>query len=62
MVNGKQLTIIFYIDDLKISNVDKDVVTTIISKLENKYGEDSYGNKFPLTVCRVNPQIPWNNP
>ena len=50
MVNGKQLTIVWHVDDLKISHADKDFITTIISKLENKYGEDSYGNKCQLTI------------
>lgn len=52
MVNGKQLTIVWHVDDLKISHVEADVVTTVISKLEKQYGKDSYGKECPLTVCR----------
>ena len=52
MVNGKQLTIVWHVDDLKSSHVDKNVVTKIISKLKKQYGKDAYGNDYPLTVCR----------
>ena len=52
MVNGKQLTIVWHVDDLKILHVDENVVTKIISKLEKQYDKDAYGNECPLTVCR----------
>ena len=39
VINGKQCTILWHVDDLKISHVDPDVVSDIIKKLNNHYGE-----------------------
>ena len=39
MINGKQCTIGWYVDDNKISHVDPDVVTSIIEKIEEKFGK-----------------------
>ena len=52
MVNVKQLTIVWHVDDLKILHVEENVVTKVISKLEKQYGKDAYGKDCPLTVCR----------
>jgi len=41
MINGKQCTIIWHIDDLKISHVDPKVVNNIIGKLKKKFGQES---------------------
>ena len=38
IMNGKQCTITWYIDDLKISHVDHQVVTNIISMIDSEYG------------------------
>ena len=46
-INGKQCTIGWHVDDLKISHVDKDVVEEIIMALDNKYGKE-----IPITVHR----------
>ena len=46
-VNGKQITIVWHVDDLKISHVDKDVVTEYITKLQERYGKEA-----PLTIRR----------
>ena len=46
MISGKQCTIVFYIDDNKISHVNKKVVTDVISKISKHFGE--------LTVSRGN--------
>lgn len=46
-INGKQCTILWHVDDLKISHVDKNVVTEIIKWLEEEFGKES-----PLTVRR----------
>ena len=43
-INGKQCTIIWHVDDLKISHVDKKVVEYIIKQLNEKFGKES-----PLT-------------
>ena len=36
IINGKQCTIIWHVDDLKISHVEQKVVNDIIKKLEDK--------------------------
>ena len=46
-INGKQCTILWHVDDLKISHVDKTVVDDIIGQLNERYGKES-----PLTVTR----------
>jgi Reverse transcriptase (RNA-dependent DNA polymerase) len=38
MINGKQCTILWHVDDLKISHVEAEVVTEIISKIEAIFG------------------------
>jgi hypothetical protein len=47
MVNGKQCTILWHVDDLKISHIEYDVVTGVIQPL---YG--AFGKEVPLTVTR----------
>jgi hypothetical protein len=47
VVNGKQLTIVWYVDDLKISHQEADVVTDTIEVLKAEFGKQS-----PLTVRR----------
>ena len=46
-INGKQCTIGWHVDDLKISHVGEEVVEGIIRALNNKYGNES-----PITVHR----------
>ena len=46
MVNGHQLTVMWYVDDLKISHVDNNVVEDTIKELEGHFGE--------MTVTRGN--------
>ena len=36
-IDGKQCTIAWYVDDMKVSHVDPDVVTRIIQKLEERF-------------------------
>lgn len=47
MVNGKQCTIIWHVDDLKISHVDPDIIEEIVKKISDKYGKED-----PVTVNR----------
>ena len=47
MINDKQCTIIWHVDDLKISHVDSEVVTNVIEKLEKEFGTEA-----PLTKTR----------
>ena len=44
MINGSQCTIVFYVDNNKISHVDEDVVTNVINDISKHFGE--------LTVSR----------
>ena len=46
-IDGKQCTIIWHVDDLKISHVDPAVVTDIIKLIEGEFGKEA-----PLTVTR----------
>ena len=46
-INGKQCTILWHVDDLKISHVDPDVVTEIINMVEAEFGKEA-----PLTKTR----------
>jgi len=47
IINGRQCTIIWHVDELKISHVDKKVVEDVLKRLTEKFGQDS-----PLTTCR----------
>ena len=47
IVNGKQCTIAWHVDDLKISHAKPRVVDGLINKLKSKYGVET-----PLTVKR----------
>jgi hypothetical protein len=38
MVNGKQCTIVWYVDDLKASHVEESVVRDVFSKIEKRFG------------------------
>jgi hypothetical protein len=47
IIDGKQCTVLWHVDDLKISHVDPDVVSDIIAKLNGRYGKEE-----PMTVTR----------
>ena len=47
MVNGKQCTITWHVDNLKILHVDPDVVISVIASIDDKFGKLE-----PLTVTR----------
>jgi hypothetical protein len=47
MVNGKQCTIVWHVDDLKISHEDPAVVSGVIDQLSGEFGKEA-----PLTVNR----------
>ena len=40
-INGKQCTILWHVDDLKISHVDSKVVDSVLGKLGERYGKDA---------------------
>ena len=46
-INGKQCTICWHVDDLKISRVSANVVTSVIEQLDEAFGKEA-----PLTVTR----------
>jgi hypothetical protein len=49
-INGKQCTVVWHVDDLKIS---PKVVTTILNLLDAKYGQEIVaGKRAPLTITR----------
>ena len=47
VVDGKQCTTLWRVDDLKISHVYLDVVNNVIEKLESMFGKEA-----PLTITR----------
>jgi hypothetical protein len=40
IVNGKQLTVQFHVDDLKISHMDEDVIKDMVKDLNGVFGQD----------------------
>ena len=52
-INGKQCTIGWHVDDLKISHEDPKVVTKILGMIDARYGQEIVGRKrAPLTITR----------
>lgn len=45
MVNGKQLTVVWHVDDLKVSHVDVDVVDEFVDQMEEEFGKETPINK-----------------
>ena len=50
MVSGKQLTVVWHVDDLKISHLDQSAIGILVDQLRDKYETTPSGNKTPLTV------------
>jgi len=46
-INGKQCTVLWHVDDIKISHVDKNVVTQVLDLLSGEFGKEA-----PLTITR----------
>ena len=46
-INGQQCTLVWHVDDMKISHADSRVVNTIINMLEQEFSKEA-----PLTICR----------
>jgi hypothetical protein len=46
-VNGRQCTVLWHVDDLKISHVDANVVTEIIKNIDREFGVEA-----PITINR----------
>ena len=51
-INSEQMTIVWHVDNMKISHKDSQVVTNIIKKLDERYGKTASGQSVPLTVTR----------
>jgi hypothetical protein len=52
-IDGKQCTVVWHVDDLKISHLDPKAVTTILNLLDAQYGQEIVGGKgAPLTITR----------
>jgi hypothetical protein len=47
IINGKQCTILWHVDDLKFSHIDPEVNTGVIEMIDNEFG-----NEGPLTITR----------
>lgn len=47
VVNGQQCTVLWHVDDIKISHADMDVVETVLAQLNAQYGKEA-----PLVVTR----------
>ena len=47
MINGQQMTVVWHVDDLKVSHVDAAEVEKFVRQMETTFGEDT-----PLTVSR----------
>ena len=60
MVGGKQLTLYWHVDDLKISFVDANEATEMIQWIESEYGEmhGSLGNKNDYLTIWLDYSIP----
>jgi type IV secretory pathway ATPase VirB11/archaellum biosynthesis ATPase len=47
LINGKQCTILWHVDNIKLSRKDKNGVTSVLSQIDYTYGKEA-----PLTVTR----------
>jgi hypothetical protein len=53
IIDGKQCTIAWHVDDLKISHVDPNAVTSIIGLLDDTYGQEIVeGKRAAVTFTR----------
>jgi hypothetical protein len=47
MIDGKQCTVLWHVDDLKISHVSEDVNTDVIKRINDEFGKEA-----PITITR----------
>jgi hypothetical protein len=47
MIDGKQCTVLWHVDDIKVSHEDPKVVTPVLKLFEERYGKEA-----PLTITR----------
>ena len=55
MINGNQCTIVWYVDDRKVSHVDKKVVSNVIAEIEKHFGkmDITYGKEHEYLGMKV---------
>jgi len=58
-INGKQCTLVWHVDDLKVSHVDPELVIGVLEKLSDKYGEIAITRGREHTYVGMN--IKYNN-
>jgi len=47
VIGGRQCTLLWHVDDIKVSHVDSQVLSEVLGELEKGYGKEA-----PLTVSR----------
>lgn len=53
VINGKQCTIVWHVDDLKISHINPSTITKMIQLLDDKYGQEIVdGKRVPVVAHR----------
>ena len=57
IINGKQCTIAWYVDDLKISHHDKNAVEKVLSQITNNFGEMKVNRGAKHTFVGLNFEI-----
>ena len=50
IVKGKQYTILWYVNDLKMLHVDSDIVSSIMAHIDTKYRNIP---KMTITQCKI---------
>ena len=55
-VNGKQLTVAWHVDDLKVSHQDEAALDEFIAMMEEEFGKET-----PLTIAGSHPRVSWND-
>jgi hypothetical protein len=55
-INGKQCTMLWHVDDIKISHEDPKVVSQMIELLKDAYGKEAPGNHQVKPFCIHPPQ------
>ena len=55
IIGGKQCTVVWYVDDAKVSHADKEVVTNVISEIEKHFGkmDITYGKEHEYLGMKV---------
>ena len=56
-INGSQCTMCWYVDDIKVSHIEPRIVTTVINKLENRFGKMKVSRGSEHTFVGMNFKI-----